>query len=174
MPPESAVAEAPAVEETDEERNNRLDDEFAEGQGTDEPDEQLSRFEGKRVTEVGIEIRNVAGGLQDAVKFTPVEWQQGDEHFIVLRCLVKEIDHEPVDKDDYAGDQRRVHVLHAAEAFPIAASYVQEAVDAKRAEIKKLKDEAKGTPALDLDGVNDPHRHRNDDLGDELSGDGAQ
>lgn len=116
---------------------------------------ELKEFEGKAVTEVGIEIRNVAGGLQDAVKFTPVEWEQGDEHFIVLRCLVKEIDHEPVDKDDYAGDQRRVHVLHAAEAFPIAAKYVEDAVAAKREEIQKLKDEAEGTPALDLDDEGD-------------------
>lgn len=112
---------------------------------------ELSPFEGKAVTEVGIEIRNIAGGLQDAVKFTPVEWEQGDEHFIVLRCLVKEIAHEPVSKDDYAGDQRRVHVMHAAEAFPIAAKHVEKAVEEKRAEIKKLKDEAEGTPALDLD-----------------------
>lgn len=112
---------------------------------------ELKEFEGKAVTEVGVEIRNVAGGLQDAVKFTPVEWEQGSEHFIVLRCLVKEIDHEPVDKEDFAGDQRRVHVLIAAEAFPIAASYVEEAVEEKRAEIKKLKDEADGTPSLDLD-----------------------
>lgn len=111
----------------------------------------LKEFEGKTVTEVGIEIRNVAGGLQDAVKFTPVEWEQGDEHFIVLRCLVKEIDHQPINKDDYAGDQRRVHVLTAAEAFPISSKYVEKAVEEKRAEIKKLKDEAEGTPSLDLD-----------------------
>jgi hypothetical protein len=116
---------------------------------------ELKEFEGKAVTEVGVEIRNVAGGLQDAVKFTPVEWEQGSEHFIVLRCLVKEIDHEPVDKEDYAGDQRRVHVLHAAEAFPIAARYVEKAVDEKRAEIQKLKDEAEGTPALDFDDGDD-------------------
>jgi hypothetical protein len=116
---------------------------------------ELSEFEGKAVTEVGIEIRNVAGGLQDAVKFTPVEWEQGDEHFIVLRCLVKEIDHEPVDKDDYAGDQRRVHVLHAEEAFPIAAKFVKEAVEEKRAEIRKLKDEAEGVQSLDFGGGED-------------------
>lgn len=113
--------------------------------------DELSEFEGKRVTEVGIEIRNVAGGLQDAVKFTPVEWPQVTEHFIVLRCLVKNIDHEPIDKENYAGDQRRVHVLTAAEAFPIDAKIVEKAVEAKREEIKKLKDEAEGTPSLDLD-----------------------
>jgi hypothetical protein len=109
---------------------------------------ELTEFEGKAVTEVGIEIRNVAGGLQDAVKFAPVEWEQGEEHFIVLRTLVKEIAYEPVNKEDFAGDQRRVHVVQAAEAFPIAASYVEKAVEEKRAEIKKLKDEAQGTPSL--------------------------
>lgn len=112
----------------------------------------LKKFEGKNVTEVGIEIRNVSGGLQDAVKFAPVVWGQGEEHYIVLRCLVKSIDHEPVEKDDFAGNQRRVHVLTAAEAFPIAASVVEEAVEEKRAEIKAAKDEVEGTPALNLDG----------------------
>lgn len=128
---------------------------------------ELSEFEGKQVTEVGIEIRNVAGGLQDAVKFQPVEWPQGTEHFIVLRCLVKNIDHEPVDKEDYAGDQRRVHVLTAAEAFPIAASVVEKAVEEKRAEIKKLKDETEGTPALDLEGNGDLPIGADDFEGDE-------
>lgn len=128
---------------------------------------ELKEFEGKSVTEVGIEIRNVSGGLQDAVKFTPVEWGQGEEHFIVLRCLVKSIDHEPIDKDDYAGDQRRVHVLTAAEAFPIAASVVEQAVEEKRNEIKKLKDEAEGTPALNLDGDDDLPIGADDFEGDE-------
>lgn len=113
---------------------------------------ELKDFEGKPVTEVGIEIRNVAGGLQEAVKFTPVEWEQGEEHFIVLRCAVKEIKHEPVNKDDYAGDQRRVHVLAAEEASPIESKAVEKQLAARRAEIKKLKDEAKGTMSLDLDG----------------------
>lgn len=116
---------------------------------------KLKDFEGKPVTEVGIEIRNVSGGLQDAVKFTPVEWEQGEEHFIVLRCVVKEIDHEPVDKEDFAGDQRRVHVMVSEEATPIAAKIVEDAVTAKREEIKKLKDDAEGTPALNLDGDGD-------------------
>lgn len=116
---------------------------------------KLKDFEGKPVTEVGIEIRNVSGGLQDAVKFTPVEWEQGEEHYIVLRCVVKEIDHEPVDKEDFAGNQRRVHVMVSEEATPIAAKIVEDAVEARREEIKKLKDEQEGTPALDLDGEGD-------------------
>lgn len=115
---------------------------------------KLTPFEGKEVTEVGVEIRNVAGGLQDAMKFDPVEWRQGDEHYIVLRCVVKEIDHEPVVKDDYAGDQRRVHVLTATEATPIAAKFVEEQMQEQRDRIKKLKDEVEGTPSL-LDGDGD-------------------
>lgn len=116
---------------------------------------ELKEFEGKPVTEVGIEIRGVAGGLQEAVKFTPVEWEQGEEHYIVLRCSVKDINHEPVDKEVYDGDQRRVHVLTSLEATPIAAKIVEDAVAARREEIKKLADEAEGTPALDLSGEGD-------------------
>lgn len=116
---------------------------------------ELKEFEGKEVTEVGIEIRGVSGGLQEAVKFAPVEWEQGSEHYIVVRCVVESIRLDPVEKKDYTGEQRRVHIMPSLEAFPIAAKYVEKAFDEKRAEIKRLKDEAEGTPALDLDNEGD-------------------
>lgn len=112
----------------------------------------MKKFEGKPVVAVGVEIRNAAGGLQEALKFDPVEWPQGAEQFIVLRCLVKAIDHEPVDKDDYAGPQRRVHVLHAAEAFPIDAEVVEAELASQRERVKKARiaaeEEALGTPGM--------------------------
>lgn len=118
-------------------------------------DNVLSEFEGLDVTEVGVEIPNAAGGLQDAMKFDPVEWHQGDEHFIVLRGIVTKIRHEPVDRELPDGEQRRVHVLSVKEAFPIEAGAVSDYVTTQRERIKKLKDEAEGTPALPLDGVED-------------------
>lgn len=112
----------------------------------------MKRFEGKPVVAVGVEIRNAAGGLQEALKFDPVEWPQGAEQFIVLRCLVKAIDHEPVDKDNYSGPQRRVHVLHAAEAFPIDAGVVEAELAEQRERIKreriKREEEESGQPGM--------------------------
>lgn len=115
--------------------------------------DELNEFEGLPVTEVGVEMPGASGGLRDAVKFDPVEWHQGDEHFIVLKGTVSKIRHEPVDKDKPDGEQRRVHVLQVEEAFPIAAEDVADYVAAQSARIKKLKDEAEGTPSLDLEGT---------------------
>lgn len=111
---------------------------------------ELTEFEGLSVEEVGVEIPNAAGGLQEAMKFDPVEWHSGDEHFIVLRCEVKKVRFEPIVKDDFAGAQRRVHVMHVDQAAPIAGKAVQKQLSAYQERIKKAKDEAAGMQALDF------------------------
>lgn len=113
---------------------------------------ELSEFEGLPVTEVGVEIPNAAGGLQEAMKFDPVEWHSGDEHYLVLRCAVKKIRHEPIERDDFDGPQRRVHVLHVDQAAPIEAKHVQKQLTEYQERIKKARDEAEGTPDLFGDG----------------------
>lgn len=113
---------------------------------------ELKTFEGHPVTEVGVEMPNAAGGLQDAMKLDPVEMEIADEGFIVLAYQVKKVRHEPIDKDDYEGPLRRVHVLHVTEAALIDGDVVQGHMESERERIKKLKDEAAGTMALDLDG----------------------
>lgn len=114
--------------------------------------ETLSEFEGLEVHEVGVEIPNAAGGLQDAMKFDPVEWHHGDEHFIVLRCEVKKVRHEPIVKDDFDGPQRRVHVLHVDQAAPIAAEHVQKELNTYQERIQKAKEEAEGVLSFNLNG----------------------
>lgn len=135
----------------------------------------LSEFEGLTVAEVGVEIPNAAGGLQDAMKFDPVEWHQGDEHFIVLRCGVKKIRHEPIEKDDFDGPQRRVHVLHVETAAPIEAKHVQKQLSAYQERIEKAKEDVLGVTRLDLDGVGEGESGNDDQVpvGDLEGGDDA-
>lgn len=114
--------------------------------------DKLSDFEGLPVTEVGVEMPNAAGGLQEAMKFQPVEWHKGDEQFVVLRGTVRKIRFDPIDKDVPDGDQMRVHILHVEEAFPITADYVGDYVSKRRDEIKKAKEDAEGVQSFDLDG----------------------
>ena len=121
----------------------------------------LTEFEGLPVEEVGVEMPNAAGGLQEAMKFDPVEWHHGDEHFIVLRCQVKKVRHDPIEKDDFAGPQRRVHILHVDSAAPIEAKHVQKTLNAYQERIQKKKEQAAGVERLPL-GDNDEHRHRVD------------
>lgn len=112
---------------------------------------ELSDWEGKEVTEVGVEMPNAAGGLQEAMKFQPVEWHSGDEQFVVLRGSVTKVRFEPVDKDVPDGDQRRVHILKVDEAFPIASEYVAEYMEKRRDEIRKAREEAEGVMSFELD-----------------------
>jgi hypothetical protein len=115
---------------------------------------ELSEFEGLEVVEVGVEMPNAAGGLQEAMKFDPVEWHHGDQHFIVLRCQVKKVRFDPIEKDDFDGPQRRVHVLHVDQAAPIEAKHVQKQLSDYEDRIRKAKEEAEGVMSLDLDGEN--------------------
>jgi hypothetical protein len=111
---------------------------------------ELSEFEGLPVTEVGVEMPGASGGLHEAMKFQPVEWRSGDEQFVVLRGTVNKIRHEPIDRDEPDGDQRRVHILKVEEAFPIDAAHVSDYVAKRREEIRKAREEAEGVMSLPL------------------------
>lgn len=94
---------------------------------------KLSKFEGKQVVTAGLEIRNAAGGLNEALKVDPEEWHGGDEVHVVLRCTVDKIRHDPVkDMDAW----KRIHILTASDATVIDGTLVEEALteQAKRIE----------------------------------------
>lgn len=76
----------------------------------------LGKFEGRKVDAVGIEIRNSAGGLNEALKVDPAEWHLEDEVVVVLRCKVTKIRHDPLKDTD---GLRRVHILDAEDATVI-------------------------------------------------------
>lgn len=60
----------------------------------------LAEFEGLPVVQVGVEMPNAAGGLQEAMKFDPVEWHHGDEGYIVLRYTVNKVRFDPITRGD--------------------------------------------------------------------------
>jgi hypothetical protein len=110
---------------------------------------------------------NAAGGLQEAMKFAPVEWHHGDEGYIVLHYTVNKVRFDPVVRGEVE-PLRRVHVMHVDEAAPIDAKYVEKQVAKHRERVQKAKDEAVGTPPLDLDdGEGDEDLPVNDDGEDE-------
>ena len=115
---------------------------------------KLAEFEGHEVIEVGVEMPNAAGGLQEAMKFDPVEWHISEEGYIVLHYVTKKVRHEPIDKDNYDGPLRRVHVLHVDEAAPIEGAVIGDVLVEQRERIQKAKDEAVGQPSL-LEGDDD-------------------
>src|SRR5687768_17125285 len=73
----------------------------------------LSKFEGKDVASVTASIRNTGDGLSESMATDKVELHHGDEVFVVLRCLVEKIRHDPI-KDSSALE--RVHMMKALDA----------------------------------------------------------
>ena len=105
---------------------------------------QLSDFEGEQVHTAGLEIRNAAGGLNEAMKVDPAEWHKDEEIHVVMRCKVDKIRFDPVkDMDGW----KRVHILSASEATVIDGALVAEALD----EQAKRIEEAAGVRRLQLE-----------------------
>lgn len=77
----------------------------------------LGTFEGHKVTAAGIEIRNAAGGLQDALKVEPVAWADDEEVTVLMRCKVKALRFDKIrDGEEDTGLRRRVHIMNATTA----------------------------------------------------------
>lgn len=115
----------------------------------------LDDFEGKSVRRAGVEMPAAAGGLRDALKVNPRQMLQGESGYLIVEFVVQKIKHEPIDKDEPAGDQERVHVLDIkgvtfADDGPLV-SQLAEQVQTSRDRIKRAKDAAKGIGALPTD-----------------------
>jgi hypothetical protein len=95
---------------------------------------KLNDFEGIPVATVGLEIRNAAGGLNEAMKVDPEEWHHKEEIYVVLRCEVSKIRHDPIKDLD---SLRRVHILTASDAAVVDGALVAEALDAQAQRIEQ-------------------------------------
>lgn len=112
----------------------------------------LSDFEGCPVTESAIEIPDAAGGLRDALKIAPVEWHKGQRVYIVFALDINKVRFDPIDKDEFAGDQRRVHVLKTHQATVVGEDLVKSELDAQAeriAEAKAAAEQIEGQQSID-------------------------
>lgn len=122
------------------------------------PAKALGKFEGRKVDAVGLEIRNAAGGLNDAMKIDPVEMHIDEEVTVVMRCTVTKVRHDPLRDTD---GLRRVHILTAGEATIVDDELVAGLLDAQKIRIEK----ALGTQRLPIELV---EAHLNGDHADGL------
>lgn len=104
----------------------------------------LTPFEGRDTEAVGIEIRNAAGGLNEALSVDPAEWHRDEEVTVVLRCNVDKIRFDPVKDSD---GNRRVHILTANAATVVDGDIVKEQLEEQQRRIE----EAKGVERLPFD-----------------------
>jgi hypothetical protein len=107
----------------------------------------LPDFEGQAVAEIGVEISNAAGGLNESLKVEPLAWQHGDSLFVVLRCDITKIRFDPVKGNE---DQlRRVHIMRATDAAvatPDIADKLESVINESRTKIQVAKAAAQQSP----------------------------
>lgn len=143
----------------------------------------LTPFEGKPVTAVGLEIPGAAGGLRDALEVEPIELHHGGDCVLVLDLSVVKVRFDPANKKDPEQGLRRVHVTSVEGATFIDREVVQAALDAMKSKIEARKEQEAGVRRLtgtapDIeqhyeDGLDDfdPDRpDADDDLGGEGDG----
>jgi hypothetical protein len=117
----------------------------SDGGGGAEP-QPIAVFEGQGVFKSAVEIRNAAGGLNEALEIEPRVDQIGDTLFVVLRCDVTGVEHRPIKGDE--GNLARVHALRATDCTIADAALVSAIIDDQRAKIQKRRDEIAGQKAL--------------------------
>lgn len=106
----------------------------------------LGEFEGAPVTQVGVEIRNASGGLNDALEVDPVVLHGGDTVWVVLQCDVTAINHKPVKGAE--GNWQRVHVMRATDVTLMDAPAVKKAINDQRSRIQKYREAQKGVQRM--------------------------
>lgn len=120
----------------------------------------LTAFEGDPVLSAGVEVRNAAGGLNEALGVEPVEYHKDDTVVVILECDVSKIRFYPVKDTD---GWRRVHILTATNAAVVDKSLVEDVLEAQRIKIE----EAKGISRLPFGGEDPVEAHNRGDHDDE-------
>ena len=73
-------------------------------------------FEGLTVVAIGVEVPGISGGLNEAMTVSPVVLHHGEDFALVIRGRIRKINHEPIDKEELDGPQRRIQVGTVTEA----------------------------------------------------------
>lgn len=111
----------------------------------------LADFEGKAVRQAAVEMPGAAGGLRDAMKMAPQEFHQGDKVFVAIEGTIGKVRFEPIDRDDPAGDQRRVHVIVVEGATFVDESVVAGHIAKMQEAIARKKEQSEGISRLPTD-----------------------
>lgn len=104
---------------------------------------KLGTYKGKEILGIAVEIRNAAGGLNEAMKIDGEPWDFDEERVVAMRVKVVKHRHDKVKDTD---GLRLVMVLDAEDATVIDEELVSEALDAQARRIE----EAAGIKRLEL------------------------
>lgn len=115
----------------------------------------LTPYFGREVTQAKIEIRNVGGGLQEALKFDPVELDHGEERWVALKVHVAALRFDEVKDSECLA---RVHIMRPVDdqiSFldddPKLVGLVEKHIDGRVEKIRIAREREAGILTL-LDG----------------------
>lgn len=109
----------------------------------------LGEFEGLPVVGVMLELRNAAGGLNEALSVAPVVHHLGDEFDVTCRVKLVKVRHQSRDgKDEPDGPQMRVEIADVIRAVLVDQSLVQGEFDRQAKALAEAKEIA-GQQSLD-------------------------
>ena len=83
------------------------------------------------------------------MKIEPQAFKQGEKKFVVLECVMRDVDFKPIDVTNPGGDQKRQHVLVATAATFIDEEYVKEALEAQRLRLEAAAEAESGQERID-------------------------
>jgi len=108
----------------------------------------LKPFEDRDVVQSAAKVVNAGDGLSDAMALEPVEYEVGDEVYLVLQTTCTGVSYVPVKDTDVL---KRVHTLRTKDGTVVAEKAVAKVFDAHR----KAVDDARGRGQLPFEGEGD-------------------
>lgn len=111
----------------------------------------LPDFEGLPVVLSTIALRNAGDGLSAAMKVEPVAYHKGDIVDVLTRCVVIDVQHPPVNKDDPGGPCARKHIFRAGTATIIDSATAKDAIEAQAEKNRVWEEQQAGIERIPFD-----------------------
>lgn len=101
----------------------------------------LPSFEGRPVIKATVKIAKAGDGLSEALKLAPVALHLGDEAHFVIKGVVTQVNHKPVEAE--ADEQVRQHTVDAIEIAMVDEDDVAELLARNADRVKEAKEQAR-------------------------------
>lgn len=111
----------------------------------------LPEFEGLPVVLSSVALRNAGDGLSAAMKVEPVVLHKGDVVDVLTRCVVIDVQHPPINKDDPGGPCSRKHILKAGTSTIIDSAAAQKAIEEQAEKVRAWEEEQAGISRIPFD-----------------------
>ena len=104
---------------------------------------KLEPFEGRQVARSTVAIKGAGDGLSSALAVEPRAYHQGDEVYVILKCVVGAVSFPPLSKLDDSILVRK-HDFRAESATVVDANVARSHIEAQDKKIAVAKDRARG------------------------------